>query len=105
MRSWDGRVGRRTVYRQTPAVGLQWLFYWCHKVRTQPRVLTSWERTGYRWWTICRPADEERLNYGFITVIDLPYSDLVEAARQRHRRIYQLKSGKLSPVDEKPRYN
>jgi hypothetical protein len=52
-----------------------------------------------------RPSDEERLNYGFINVIDLPYADLVEAARQTHRRIYSLKNGVVKPYAEKPRYN
>jgi hypothetical protein len=38
-------------------------------------------------------------------VIDLPYADLVEAARQTHRRIYRLKNGTVKPYAEKPRYN
>jgi agarase len=52
-----------------------------------------------------RPSDEERMNYGFINVIDLPYLDLVDAARQTHRRIYDLKNGIVTPYAEKPRYN
>ena len=35
-----------------------------------------------------RLTPEERLNSGFINVIDLPYADLVDAARLTHRRIH-----------------
>jgi hypothetical protein len=51
-----------------------------------------------------RPSDGERLNYGFINVIDLPYTDLVKAARRTHARIYELKFGKSRPYAEEPRY-
>jgi hypothetical protein len=37
-----------------------------------------------------RPSDQERLNYGFLNVVDLPYPDLVNAARETHRRMYRL---------------
>ena len=52
-----------------------------------------------------RPSDEERLNYGFINVIDLPYTELVQAARETHRRMYDLKYGRVRAFQEKPRYN
>ena len=52
-----------------------------------------------------RPSDEERLNYGFINVLDLPYPDLVKAARETHRRLYDLKFGRTTPVQAKPRPN
>jgi agarase len=51
-----------------------------------------------------RPSDEERLNYGFLNVIDLPYPELVDAARRTHQRIYDLKYGKAKPYTEKPKY-
>jgi hypothetical protein len=51
-----------------------------------------------------RPSDEERLNYGFINVIDLPYAELVEAARTTHQRIYDLKFGRTNPFAVKPAY-
>ena len=41
----------------------------------------------------------------FIDVIDLPYAELVEAARETHRQIYWLKNGLVKPYAEKPRYN
>ena len=52
-----------------------------------------------------RPSDGERLNYGFLNVIDLPYRELVEAAQKSHRRLYDLKFGKTMPVRARPRYN
>lgn len=52
-----------------------------------------------------RPSDEERLNYGFLNVIDLPNKELVEGARQTHLRLYDLMFGKVKPFDAKPRYH
>jgi len=52
-----------------------------------------------------RPSDQERLNYGFLNVIDLPYAELLAAARLTHRRVYDLKYGRAKPYAEKPRYN
>ena len=49
-----------------------------------------------------RPSDEERLNYGFLNVLDLPYLELVDAARETHRRIYEVKSGKVRSFRQKP---
>ena len=105
-----------------PGRGLQGLFYWGHKVRDQAErgrayryyvenAAASPYVIGTHWFQMVdnlptgRPSDEERLNYGFINVIDLPYAELVEAARQTHRRIYGLKYGSLKPYAEKPRYN
>ena len=102
--------------------GLQGLFYGVHKVRDQAErgkayryyvehSAASPHIVGTHWFQMVdnlptgRPSDEERLNYGFINVIDLPYVDLVDAARQTHRRIYRLKNGTVKPYAEKPRYN
>jgi hypothetical protein len=102
--------------------GLQGLFYGVHKVRDQAERGKAYRYyvensaatpsiIGTHWFQMVdnlptgRPSDEERLNYGFINVIDLPYADLVEAARQTHRRIYRLKNGIVRPHAEKPRYN
>jgi len=38
-------------------------------------------------------------------VIDLPYQDLVKAARETHHKLYDLMFGKMKPTGEKPRYN
>jgi hypothetical protein len=102
--------------------GLQGLFYGVHKVRDQAErgkayryyvenSAASPHIIGTHWFQMVdnlptgRPSDGERLNYGFINVIDLPYAELVEAARQTHRRIYRLKNGVEKPYAEKPRSN
>jgi hypothetical protein len=105
-----------------PGRGLQGLFYNVHKVRdyqergkayiyyvensaADPHII------GTHWFQMVddlptgRPSDQERLNYGFINVIDLPYKDLVEAARDTHGKIYDLKFGKTQPSKDVPRYN
>lgn len=102
--------------------GLQGLFYFVHKVRDQQERGKAYQYyvensaanpniVGTHWFQMVddlptgRPGDQERLNYGFIDVLDLPYPALVEAARQTHRRIYDLKFGKACPVASVPKYN
>jgi hypothetical protein len=102
--------------------GMQGLFYWTHKVRdylergrayryyvenaaADPNII------GTHWFQMVddlptgRPSDEERLNYGFINVLDLPYRDLTDAASAAHARIYALKRRQAEPYSEKPRPN
>jgi hypothetical protein len=105
-----------------PGRGMQGLFYWVHKVRDQAERGKAYRYyvensaaspyiIGTHWFQMVddlptgRPSDEERLNYGFINVIDLPYPEVVDAARQTHRRIYDLKNGAVKPYAEKPRFN
>jgi hypothetical protein len=104
-----------------PGRGMQGLFYWGHKVANQEErgkayryyveaAAASPYIIGTHWFQLVddlptgRPSDEERLNYGFLNVIDLPYPELVDAARQTHQRIYDLKYGKAKPYTEKPKY-
>jgi hypothetical protein len=104
-----------------PGRGMQGLFYWGHKVADQSErgkayryyvesAAASPYIIGTHWFQLVddlptgRPSDEERLNYGFLNVIDLPYPELVDAARKTHQRIYDLKYGKTVPYAEKPRY-
>jgi hypothetical protein len=105
-----------------PGRGLQGLFYDGHKVRDQvergkayryyvEHSAASPHIVGTHWFQMVddlptgRPSDAERLNYGFINVVDLPYPDLVSAAKETHRRLYELKYGAATPFNEKPRYN
>jgi len=105
-----------------PGRGMQGLFYWGHKVRDYAERGKAYRYyvensaaspyiIGTHWFQMVddlptgRPGDGERLNYGFLNVLDLPYPDLVEAAQQAHRRVYALKSGKAKPYDEKPAAN
>ncbi len=106
----------------TPGRGMQGLFYGGHKVRDYAERGKAYRYyvensaanpyiIGTHWFQMVddlptgRPSDGERLNYGFINVIDLPYPELVDAARQAHRRMYDLKQGKAIPYSVKPRYN
>jgi len=102
-----------------PGRGLQGLFYWTHKVRDQTQRGIAYRYyvenaaahpalIGTHWFQLVddlptgRPSDLERLNYGFLNVLDLPYKPLVEYARETHRRIYDVKFGKTPPYDRKP---
>jgi hypothetical protein len=48
--------------------------------------------------------DGENYNIGFVDTCSLPYAPLVEAARESHRRLYQVASGQLPPYEEAPVY-
>lgn len=102
-----------------PGRGLQGLFYWVHKVRDQAERGKAYRyyvenaaahpaMIGTHWFQLVddlptgRPSDDERLNYGFLNVLDLPYPELVEAARETHWRLYDVKSGKAAPFAQKP---
>jgi hypothetical protein len=104
-----------------PGRGMQGMFYWGHKTRDYEERGKAYRYfvensaadpylIGAHWFQMVddlptgRPSDGERLNYGFVNVIDLPYSDLANAARQAHARMYSLKFGKARPFDEEPRY-
>ncbi len=106
----------------TPGRGLQGLFYNTHKVRDHAErgqayryyvenAAASPYIVGTHWFQMVddlptgRPSDEERLNYGFINVIDLPYAELVKASQETFQKIYDLKFGKAAPTQKAPRYN
>ena len=106
----------------TPGRGMQGLFYWVHKVRDYAERGTAYryyvensaanpDIIGTHWFQMVddlpagRPSDGERLNYGFVNVIDLPYQDLVAAAKLTHQRIYDLKNGRIAAYNRKPGYN
>ena len=105
-----------------PGRGLQGLFYFTFKVRDQDERGKAYRYyvensaanpyiIGTHWFQLVddlptgRPSDEERLNFGFLDVLDLPYLPLVNAARETHRRIYQLKFETTRPYSEKPKSN
>lgn len=102
-----------------PGRGLQGLFYWTHKVKDQPQRGIAYRyyvenaaahpaMIGAHWFQLVddlptgRPSDLERLNYGFLNVLDLPYKPLVEYARETHRRLYEVKFGKAPPYSRQP---
>jgi hypothetical protein len=105
-----------------PGRGLQGLFYYNHKVRDQGERAKAYRYyvenaaanpyiVGSHWFQMVddlptgRGQGGEHLNYGFINVIDLPYRQLVKAAQETHRRLYDLKFGKVEAVREIPKYN
>lgn len=45
--------------------------------------------------------DGENYNLGLVNQLDLPYAEMVEAARATHRRMYQVHSGALPPTSRK----
>ncbi len=47
--------------------------------------------------------DGENYNIGFVDVTNRPYPELVDAAKETHRRLYDVHSGKIKPFDEKPK--
>ncbi len=106
----------------TPGRGLEGTFYGVHKVRDLAERGVAYRYfvensaaspyiIGTHWFQLVddlptgRPGDVERLNYGFVNVLDVPYQDLVQAARQTHLRLYQLMFGNAKPVQRVPRVN
>jgi hypothetical protein len=102
-----------------PGRGLQGLFYWVHKVKDQAERGKAYRYyvenaaahpsvIGTHWFQLVddlptgRPSDDERLNYGFLNVLDLPYPELVAAARETHQRLYEVKAGRAMPYAVKP---
>jgi hypothetical protein len=47
--------------------------------------------------------DGENYNIGLVDVTDRPYTELIEAMKTTHRRLYDIHAGKLPPFDVKPR--
>jgi hypothetical protein len=45
----------------------------------------------------------ENYNIGFVDVTDRPYPEMVEAAKQTHKRMFALHSGQLPPINRKPK--
>jgi len=44
--------------------------------------------------------DGENYNLGFVNVQDIPYDEMVSAAREAHNRVYRIHSGELAPTSE-----
>jgi hypothetical protein len=48
-------------------------------------------------------GDGENYNIGFVDVNDRPYKELSEAAKATNRRLYEVHSGKIPPVNKMPK--
>jgi hypothetical protein len=49
--------------------------------------------------------DGENYNIGLVDVTDLPYSELIRALQETHRRAYRLHLGELQPNSDRPAVN
>lgn len=71
--------------------------YYVENAAAHPAII------GTHWFTwVDQPStgrgDGENYNIGFVDVTDRPYKELVEAAKETHRRLYDVHSGKVPPV-------
>ncbi len=74
--------------------------YYVENVAAHPAVI------GTHWFTwVDQPStgrnDGENYNIGFVDVTDRPYNEFIEAAKETHRRLLEVHSGKIPPVDRK----
>lgn len=46
-------------------------------------------------------GDGENYNIGWVDVTDRPYAELIDAAKETHKRIFEIHAGKIQPVDRK----
>jgi hypothetical protein len=75
--------------------------YYMENAAAHPSVI------GTQWfvWVDQAPTgrfDGENYNIGFVDVTDRPYKELIDAARETHKRLLQVHSGKISPVSRQP---
>jgi hypothetical protein len=77
--------------------GVAYRYYVENAVAHASLIGTHW----FQWWD--QPStgrgDGENYNIGMVDVTDRPYKELVDAARETHRRLYDIHSGKIAPVD------
>jgi hypothetical protein len=77
--------------------GVAYRFYVENAVAHPSLIGTHW----FQWWD--QPStgrgDGENYNIGMVDVTDRPYKELIDAARETHKRLYEIHSGKIAPVD------
>ncbi len=72
--------------------------YYVENAVAHPSLIgTHW----FQWWD--QPStgrgDGENYNIGLVDVTDRPYRELIDAARETHKRLFEIHSGKILPVD------
>lgn len=76
--------------------GVAYRFYVENAVAHPSLIGTHW----FQWWD--QPStgrnDGENYNIGFVDVTDQPYRELVDAARETHKRLFGIHSGIITPV-------
>jgi hypothetical protein len=86
---------RQTISQEERGVAYR---YYVENAAAHPSLIgTHW----FQWWD--QPAtgrnDGENYNIGMVDVTDRPYKELVDAARETHKRLLDIHSGKIPPVD------
>lgn len=79
--------------------GVAYRYYVENAVANPSLIGTHW----FQWWD--QPStgrgDGENYNIGMVDVTDQPYKQLIDAARETHKRLYKIHSGKIPPTDRK----
>jgi hypothetical protein len=86
---------RQTISQEERGVAYH---YYVENAVAHPSLIgTHW----FQWWD--QPStgrgDGENYNIGMVDVTDRPYKELIDAARETHKRLYKIHSGKIAPVD------
>lgn len=122
---WSQESGRPVLIGEftsaAPGRGMQGLFYGRFKAKDQIQRGVAYQYfvenaaanpdiVGAHWFQLVDDMptgrqDGERLNYGFLNVLDVPYEPLVRAARESNQRLYQLVFGLTKPSQTLPRMN
>ena len=86
---------RQTISQEERGVAYR---YYVENAAAHPSLIgTHW----FQWWD--QPStgrgDGENYNIGLVDVTDRPYRELVDAARETHKRLFGIHSGTIPPVD------
>ncbi len=86
---------RQTISQEERGVAYR---YYVENAFAHPSLIgTHW----FQWWD--QPStgrnDGENYNIGLVDVTDQPYRELVDAARETHKRLYGIHSGEIPPVN------
>lgn len=92
---------RQTANQTERAIAYQ---YYLENAASHPAVI------GAHWFQwVDEPNtgrfDGENYNIGFIDVTDLPYVELVEAAKATHKQLFDIHAGKCPPTNRRPVVN
>ena len=85
---------RQTISQEERGVAYR---YYVENAVAYPSLIgTHW----FQWWD--QPStgrgDGENYNIGLVDVTDRPYKELIDAARETHKRLFDIHSGKVFPV-------
>jgi len=85
---------RQTISQEERGVAYR---YYVENAFAHPSLIgTHW----FQWWD--QPStgrnDGENYNIGLVDVTDQPYRELIDAARETHKRLYGIHAGEIPPV-------